>query len=309
MITFRPIGIFINVPDPDPTTNIPAYTVRIRLLNGSDAPHSSAVAPTQPFPSTHPEIYDYTYVNSDWNHLLANQSNQYQFEIVGINSTGVTNMERMFDLSDGLCGNIPLFDTSAVTNVENMFYQCHNITGGIYALYNQMSTQTNPPSSHSGCFQECADYNVTGQAELAQIPSDWGGTQSSGPSWNYRVIFAASTPTINVNTICLDRNQEGTGNCYSDSSCSMYLSDLSQWDSSTLDTTLYYSFTQGPWYIFEVYVKDVTIQQPLYNTYGTIIAGSSDYEWTMVRVFDSDECELGSAGTPSSPGDWVNITY
>lgn len=304
MITFRPIGIFISVPDPDPTVNIPAYTIRIRLLNGGNPPSSQAGATvSQPFPSQFPNIYDYTLNSSDWNHILAGGSTA--MEIVGINSTGVSNMNRMFDLNGGLQGSIPLFDTSSAYDVENMFYECHNVTGGMYALYNQMANQINPPYSHSGCFSGCGDNTVTGQAELAQIPSEWGGTQSSGAAYDYKIMFASNNSTLSLNTICMDRNQEGTGNCYSDESCTNYLSDLSSWNSSTPDTELIYDNFDGNYYIYNIYVKDVTVSP---GSYGTIIAGQNDYEWSIVYIFDNNGNMIGSGGTPIYPGDWVDFT-
>lgn len=72
--------------------------------------------------------------------------------------------------------SIPLFDTSSATNVEGMFGYAKNVESGALALYQQMSTQTNPPSSYSYCFTNCGYKTVTGAAELAQIPSSWGGT-------------------------------------------------------------------------------------------------------------------------------------
>ena len=70
---------------------------------------------------------------------------------------------------------LPLIDTSSATDVEGMFMN-NRWSTGMLALYTQMSTQANPPSSHSYCFKNCGDYISEGQAELAQIPSSWGGT-------------------------------------------------------------------------------------------------------------------------------------
>jgi hypothetical protein len=54
-----------------------------------------------------------------------------------------------------------------------MFYNCYKVESGAYALYQQASTQTTPPSSHSNTFRNCGRDTTTGAAELAQIPSDW----------------------------------------------------------------------------------------------------------------------------------------
>lgn len=98
--------------------------------------------------------------------------------LFSIRNTGsVTNFDRF--LAHGskamLYTSIPLFDTSSATKVTNMCKNARNVTTGALALYTQMSTQTNPPSSHSNCFSNCGVATQTGAAELAQIPSSWGG--------------------------------------------------------------------------------------------------------------------------------------
>lgn len=72
--------------------------------------------------------------------------------------------------------NIPLFDTGKMTNVGFMFLYCRKVEEGALALYTQMSSQATPPSSHSDTFYECGKNTDTGAAELAQIPTSWGGT-------------------------------------------------------------------------------------------------------------------------------------
>ena len=118
-----------------------------------------------------------TYVNTDWSYLLVDSigDNGYYKEhrILGMNSTGVTNMERFDYCGSILIGTIPLFDTTALTNVVQMFYSCYNVEGGALALYQQMSAQANVPSYHNGCFDDCGYDTQTGSAELAQIPNDW----------------------------------------------------------------------------------------------------------------------------------------
>lgn len=74
--------------------------------------------------------------------------------------------------------SIPLFNTSSATNVRDMFRGCTNVESGALALYQQMSTQTTPPATHVNAFQNCGRDTVTGAAELAQIPTSWGGTMA-----------------------------------------------------------------------------------------------------------------------------------
>ena len=88
----------------------------------------------------------------------------------------VTNMEYMF-ISSALT-IIPLFDTSKVTNMDSAFGYSVNVSSGALALYQQASTQAVPPSSHNDTFSGCGISTTTGAAELAQIPSSWGGQGS-----------------------------------------------------------------------------------------------------------------------------------
>ena len=69
--------------------------------------------------------------------------------------------------------HVPLLDTSSATDVDHMFGGCKNVEGGALALYQQMSSQANPPTAHYGAFGACGVNTTTGAAELAQIPSDW----------------------------------------------------------------------------------------------------------------------------------------
>ena len=114
------------------------------------------------------------------------------------NTSSVTDMTSMFDNCTSLT-SVPLFDTSSVSTMDGMFYDCSNLTSvplfntssatnmnymfswcykvesGALALYQQASTQATVPS-HDYTFTGCGRDTVTGAAELAQIPSSWGGT-------------------------------------------------------------------------------------------------------------------------------------
>lgn len=89
----------------------------------------------------------------------------------------VQNMDNMFYSCSNL-RTIPLFNTHSVTSVNYAFGLCQKVESGSLALYTQMSTQTTPPSSHTSTFMQCGTSTTTGAAELAQIPSSWGGTGS-----------------------------------------------------------------------------------------------------------------------------------
>lgn len=68
---------------------------------------------------------------------------------------------------------IPAFATSSMEDVRYAFSGCTHVQSGAYALYSQMSSQTTPPSMHTGAFHNCGSETRAGQRELARIPSDW----------------------------------------------------------------------------------------------------------------------------------------
>jgi len=57
--------------------------------------------------------------------------------------------------------------------MNQMLFNCYNVQSGALALYQQASTQTNPPTGHGSTFRNCGSNTQTGAEELAQIPSDW----------------------------------------------------------------------------------------------------------------------------------------
>ena len=87
-------------------------------------------------------------------------------------TSSVTSMTDMFNDCSSLT-SVPLFNTSNVTSMFRTFYGCINVETGALALYQQASTQANPPSTHTGAFKNCGSDTTTGAAELAQIPEDW----------------------------------------------------------------------------------------------------------------------------------------
>lgn len=86
----------------------------------------------------------------------------------------VTTMQSMFCSCWNL-KTVPLFNTSKVENVYRMFDDCIKVESGAYAFYEQASSQENPPSNHENTFWACGSDTQTGKADLAKIPSDWGG--------------------------------------------------------------------------------------------------------------------------------------
>ena len=88
------------------------------------------------------------------------------------NTSTVTTMGEMFRDCSALT-SLPLFDTSNVSSMNSAFSNCYNVQSGALALYQQASTQTNPPTDHKRTFYGCGSATQTGSAELAQIRYDW----------------------------------------------------------------------------------------------------------------------------------------
>lgn len=68
---------------------------------------------------------------------------------------------------------IPLFDTTNMDHMNYMFDGCINVQTGALALFQQASTQANPPNYHMDTFRECGINTITGAAELEQIGYTW----------------------------------------------------------------------------------------------------------------------------------------
>lgn len=257
--------INIDISDPYNPLNLPPYTIRLKYSQGVTPTFSKG---TGTLVDSENNVWDLTYENSDWSQILYSHTDL--LEVLGANTTGVTNMYRMFrgstslttvsifDTSSvtnmeemfrscstltnvqllntsnvtnmkymfnscsalttvplfntssatnmmymfGSCSNltttplfntanvtsmycmfyscssltsIPLFDTSSVTDMAGMFSGCSNVQSGAYALYQQASTQTTPPTYHTDTFKNCGSNTETGAIELTLIPTSWGG--------------------------------------------------------------------------------------------------------------------------------------
>ena len=160
--------------DPCNPLELPPLTIRIKFSAGYNPAPSYAYPPiTVTAVTGQPDIYDICLNRTDsWSQFF--RGDTHIIEILGANTTGVTNMFESFTSCTALT-SIPLFDTSSLTDVREIFADCYNVQSGALALYQQMSTQANPPSTHLEAFYRCGSNTVTGAAELAQIPSSWGG--------------------------------------------------------------------------------------------------------------------------------------
>lgn len=95
-----------------------------------------------------------------------------------MNCSTVENFALMFFGCTHITGAIPLYDTSSATDMTGMFDRTYLVTSGALALYQQASSQANPPAEYRGCFNQCgysAYASAPIHAEMAQIPSMWGG--------------------------------------------------------------------------------------------------------------------------------------
>ena len=184
--------------DPYNPLRLPSHTIRIKFEPGNTP--SSFLGDSQTLVDANENIWDIYKSSNDWSSLFAGYTTRfYLLSVLGANTTGVTDMSSMFDncsvltsvslfdtssvtnmagmfVSCGALTSVPLFDTSSATNTSGMFYGCSNVQSGALALYNQASTQTNPPASHTDMFLNCGSGTTSGAAELAQIPVSWGGT-------------------------------------------------------------------------------------------------------------------------------------
>lgn len=202
--------------DPYNPLGLSANTIRVKFISG----YTPSMGDTQTLVDSANNVWDIYKSSNNWSNLFYQNSNL--LEVLGANTSGVTDMNSMFrqcplitvplfdtssvtnmggmfrecssltsvplfDTSSvtnlwytfGECSalqSIPLFDTSSATSMGYMFYQCTNVESGALALYQQASSQTTPPIDHAYTFTNCGRDTVTGAAELAQIPSSWGGT-------------------------------------------------------------------------------------------------------------------------------------
>lgn len=102
----------------------------------------------------------------------------YMFDSTRLSSVPLFDTSSCIYLTTMFCScimliSVPLLDTSSCIDMEAMFDGCGSVQSGALALYQQASSQTNPPSNHAAAFRNCGSGTVTGAAELAQIPSDW----------------------------------------------------------------------------------------------------------------------------------------
>lgn len=118
-------ALYLNY-DPYNPLDLPQNTVRVRTSD-SDIPFKDFYATYETatlVPGT-TDVYDVYKSGTDLSYLLHNSLNV--IEVLGANTTGITNMSSMFERCIWLA-SVPLFDTSSVTNMSSMFDECEKLT-------------------------------------------------------------------------------------------------------------------------------------------------------------------------------------
>jgi hypothetical protein len=103
--------------------------------------------------------------------------------IENLNTHNVKQFSYMFSNSNDIGhndGSIYPIDTTNAEEVTEMYsYNGRTYKSGNYNMYLQLSSNPKIQSySHGNCFYQCGSLTTAGQAELAQIPQDWGGTMA-----------------------------------------------------------------------------------------------------------------------------------
>ena len=121
-------GYALRVPRVYPA--IPEWTIRVRMANAGDAPWPKYPGVTITRLYDDEDVYDVTYVNEDWTRLLDVHETPTRHkigEVLGSNTTGVTNMTYLFDSQTDLT-SVTGLTTQNVTNFQGAFVSCHALS-------------------------------------------------------------------------------------------------------------------------------------------------------------------------------------
>lgn len=110
--------------DPNPL-KLPPFTIRCKFSSG----YTPTMGDSQTLVDATENVWDITKANPDWTKLFDGdqQPFPYLLNVLGANTTGVTNMSYMFRRCTEL-SYIALFDTSTVTSTFNMLHRCESLT-------------------------------------------------------------------------------------------------------------------------------------------------------------------------------------
>lgn len=168
-----------------PVITVDPGTIRVKMPSGWTAADFGSGPPGITFTDLGNDIWDCVVSNmvATW----PNYTNPYKLtraiELIAMNTTlnssNATNMHNAFLHSSSLIKLYPdNYIVSNLTDVSGMFEGCSNIESGIIGTYNKFAALGAQVTTYSDCFKNCGSNTVTGAAELAQIPSSWGGTAS-----------------------------------------------------------------------------------------------------------------------------------
>lgn len=113
---------FVRLGDIAAEPPLPPYTIRLKFTEGVTPTFSKGTGVQV---SSSPNIWDLTYNNTDWEELFHEQTNLT--EVLGANTTGITNMEGLFEYCTRLT-TVALFDTSTSLRTGRMFLGCSSLT-------------------------------------------------------------------------------------------------------------------------------------------------------------------------------------
>lgn len=108
--------------DPYNPLGLPPFTIRCKFSSG----YTPTQGDSQTLVDAGENIWDITSSGTDWEELFS-YAELNLLEVLGANTTGVTNMRSMFSGCESLA-SVPLFDTSRVTDMSSMFSGCFYLT-------------------------------------------------------------------------------------------------------------------------------------------------------------------------------------
>lgn len=118
------------------------------------------------------------FITSSVNNMKGLFSQCYSLKrIHNLDTHNVTDMSSMLNNCQSL-EVIPELDVTSVTDMRYMCTNTYKVRTGALALYQAASAKQPAPSHNGSTFGNCGRDTVSGAAELAQIPTSWGGTMS-----------------------------------------------------------------------------------------------------------------------------------
>jgi len=173
---------------------LPANTLRIKFSQG----YTPTKGDTKTLVDAEQNIWDIYIASNDWSSFYYDTDGGEILDVMGANTTNVTSLFDTFHWCIKMT-HIALFDTRNVIAMEQMllgceeltaippydvtnvywineaFSNCYKVETGALAMYQKLSAKQSI-GYHIETFCNCGRDTVSGAAELAQIPSSWGGT-------------------------------------------------------------------------------------------------------------------------------------